>query len=102
MGAGSAIAVPAGCPMGRPLLVIGRPLAAAEIVRPGTARREGTSLWEGKEWWHDARNLSQAILGPLLLATHQVEARNRGHQARGIGMERAGEQLADLGLLDLA
>ena len=36
------------------------------------------------------------------LAAHQVEPRDRGQQAHRVGMQRPGEQLADLGLLDLA
>src|SRR5258707_1603232 len=98
----STIAVPAGGPMSLPLLFVDRPLGAAEIVGPVAARREGAAVRQGEQRRYHAGDLLQTVGGVPDLAAQQVEPRDRGQQPHRVGMQRPGEQLAHLGLLDLA
>src|SRR5262245_794192 len=78
------VGAPAGGPVSGPLLLIGRILPAAALVGERAARREGAGLRQIGQRRNHAWNLLEAAIGPLALAAHQRQARDRGEQAVGV------------------
>src|SRR6185437_12044981 len=84
--------VPAGGPMTRALLLVGRIGRAATLVGQRAARREGATHRQGGERRHHAGNLHQPLGGFRRLACHEVEPRDGGQQTLRIGMQGLGEE----------
>src|SRR5260221_7021359 len=96
-----ALGVPAGGPMTRPLLLVGRKERPAALVGERATRREGAARWQVREGRHHAGDLGQALGLRRRRAAGEIEPRDRGQETLGIGMQRRREEGADLGLLYL-
>src|SRR6476661_4747056 len=96
------VRAPAGRPMSRPFLLVRRIGGTAARLRMRAARREDAALRQIDQRRNGAGNLLQAVDRFRLLAAHQRQPRDGGHEAVRIGMLRPREQLLDRRFLHLA
>src|SRR5262249_3791116 len=87
------VRAPAGGPVARALLLVGREGGAAAVLRIGAARRKNAAGRQVAERRDHAGDLLQPRGRALADAMHDGEARDRGHQAARVGMLRIGEQI---------
>src|ERR1700687_406484 len=83
---------PARRPMARPLLLIRWERRAATVLREGAARREHAADRQVAQRRHHAGNFLQPPGRGVVVAQHDGEARDRGHQPARVGMLRVGKE----------
>src|SRR5271169_1534163 len=87
-----AFRVPASRPMPRPLLLVGRKLCAALVVREGATRRKGATGREVVQRRHHAGNFLQPLDRIGGSSAHDLQARDRCQETMGIRVERLPKQ----------
>src|SRR5260221_5349763 len=83
-----AFRMPAGGPMARPLFLVGWIERPTALVGERATRREGAARRQVRQRRHHAGDLGQPAGGRRRLAASEIEPRDRGPEALGIGMQR--------------
>src|SRR5580704_10980049 len=83
-----AFRMPASRPMPRPLLLVGRKLCAALVIREGAARRKGATWRQIIQRRHHAGNFLQPLDRIGGSSAHNLQTRDRCQETVGIGVKR--------------
>src|SRR5260370_27096652 len=96
-----AFRMPASRPMPRPLLLVGRKLRAALVIREGAARRKGATGGQIVQRRYHAGNFLQPLDRIGGSSAHDLQTRDRCQETMGIRMERLPKPGADFVLFHL-